>query len=349
MERHLHRMASPSATPELLDQFCRPLRDLRISVIDACNFRCNYCMPKEEHYEFLAPSERLSFDEIEQLATIFVSLGVRKLRMTGGEPLMRRGLSELISRLSLIPGVEDLSLTTNGYLLSRYAGELKKAGLQRLTISVDTLNREAFTRLTSSEDGLDRVLEGITAAEEAGFKPIKINAVIRKGQNEDSILELAEEFLPRGHIVRYIEFMDVGNRNRWNLNEVVTSRSMRDKLASLGPLVPAQKNYFGEVASRYEFLDGSGEVGFISSVSQPFCGTCTRTRLSAEGKLYTCLFAEKGIDLRTPLRSGKTEEVLANKILESWAGRMDRYSEERAGDDAEGRSRKKVEMFHIGG
>jgi len=306
-------------------------------------------MPPENEYHFLPSDQRLSFDEIIDITKVFVSLGVRKIRITGGEPLLRKNIAELVQRFTGIPGIEDLSLTTNGYLLSKFAGVLKDAGLNRITISVDTLDPAQFQQITSSADGLDRLMAGIEAAEKAGFKKIKINAVIRKGQNEDAIIPLVNEFLPRGHIVRFIEFMDVGNTNQWNLEKVVSSRSMLNILSELGPLVPIKKNYFGEVASRYEFLDGKGEVGFISSVSQPFCGTCTRARLSADGKLFTCLFAEKGIDLKTPLRSGKSLEVLKEKVLETWSGRLDRYSEERVGEQSEGRSRKKVEMYHIGG
>ena len=332
-----------------IDLHFRPMRDLRISLTDFCNFRCSYCMPADREYRFLKADERLSFDEIMTLSSIFASLGVRKIRITGGEPLFRKDIGALIRRFKTIPEIEDISLTTNGYLLAQFAQELKDAGLNRLTVSVDTLDPRQFQKITNMPDGLERLLAGIQAAESVGFEKIKINAVIRKGLNENAIIPLVNEFLPRGHIVRFIEFMDVGNSNRWDLSEVITSRHMVNTLSELGPLVPVRKNYFGEVASRYEFLDGRGEVGFISSVSQPFCGTCTRTRLSADGKFFTCLFAERGFDLRTPLRSDKSLQVLREKIQETWSGRSDRYSEERVGEKSEGRSRQKVEMYHIGG
>ncbi|MCU0975545.1 MAG: GTP 3',8-cyclase MoaA [Steroidobacteraceae bacterium] len=337
--------------PEAGDTLGRPLRDLRISVMDRCNFRCPYCMPREtfhEGYRFLPAASRLSFEEITRLARLFVALGVRKLRLTGGEPLLRQGIADLVGELSALPGVEDLALTTNGVLLAQHAAELKANGLTRVTVSLDSLDPATFRRMSGGFDGLERVLDGITAAREAGLAPIKINAVVQRGVNEDSVLGLVEHFRGSGVIVRFIEYMDVGNRNHWEPARVVPSRELKERIETRWPLVPAATNYRGEVAERYLFADGAGEVGFISSVSQPFCGDCTRARLSSEGVLYTCLFATQGTDLRALLRGGADDAAVLERIGATWRGRVDRYSELRQAL-REQQPAAKIEMFYIGG
>ena len=329
----------------------RPLRDLRISVMDRCNFRCPYCMPREtfhENYKFLPAAARLSFEEIVRLTRLFVKAGVRKVRLTGGEPLLRSGIADLVGELSSIPGVEDLALTTNGVLLAQHAARLKANGLRRVTVSLDSLDPEVFRKASGGFDGVERVLDGIEAAREAGLEPIKANAVVQRGVNEDCVLDLVERFRGTGVVVRFIEYMDVGNRNHWMPDRVVHSRELMQRIEARWPLVATAPGYRGEVAERYRFADGQGEVGFISSVSQPFCGDCTRARLSSEGVLYTCLFATHGTDLREPLRAAASDDELLARIRGIWQARDDRYSEQRK---ALGRKRsdKKIEMYYIGG
>jgi len=334
------------------DSFSRPMRDLRISVMDRCNFRCPYCMPREtyhERYRFLGTHERLSFDEIVRLARLFARLGVRKLRLTGGEPLLRANLPELIGDLTDVPGIEDVALTTNGVLLSRYAGELKAAGLQRVTISLDSLDPQVFARMSGGFGGVAEVLEGIEHARRAELAPIKINAVVQRGVNDHTVLELVERFRGTSIIVRFIEYMDVGNRNHWSETAVVPARELLARIADRWPLQPLDPRYRGEVARRYAFVDGQGEVGFISSVSQPFCGDCTRARLSSDGVFYTCLFATHGTSLRDALRGGASDDQLLELIRTVWLGRADRYSEQRASLRHATSDERKVEMFYIGG
>jgi cyclic pyranopterin phosphate synthase len=329
----------------------RPLRDLRISVMDRCNFRCPYCMPREtfhENYKFLPAAARLSFEELVRLTRLFVKAGVRKVRLTGGEPLLRSGIADLVGELSSIPGVEDLALTTNGVLLAQHAARLKANGLRRVTVSLDSLDPEVFRKASGGFDGVERVLDGIEAAREAGLDPVKVNAVVQRGLNEDCVLDLVERFRGTGVVVRFIEYMDVGNRNHWMPDRVVHSRELMQRIEARWPLVATAPGYRGEVAERYRFADGQGEVGFISSVSQPFCGDCTRARLSSEGVLYTCLFATHGTDLREPLRAAASDDELLARIRGIWQARDDRYSEQRK---ALGRKRsdKKIEMYYIGG
>ena len=328
----------------------RPLTDLRISVIDRCNFRCPYCMPEDDYprdHEFLSKADRLRFEEIERLARIFISLGVRKLRLTGGEPLLRRDLPELVRQLAAIPGGADLALTTNGSLLAEKIEALRAAGLQRITLSLDALDAETFRTMSGGRGDVDTVLAAIAAAERAGFAPIKINAVVMRGVNDAHVLDLVEHFRGSGHIVRFIEYMDVGTCNEWRRDLVVPSAELRERIDARWPLVALGPNYGGEVARRHAFADGGGEIGFISSVTEPFCGDCSRARLSADGRLYTCLFARSGHDLRGPLRAGASDAELAGLIGAVWNARDDRYSELRSGLRAEGRER--VEMYEIGG
>jgi GTP 3',8-cyclase len=335
-----------------LDRLGRPLHDLRISVMDRCNFRCPYCMPKErfhEHYQFLKSRERLSFDEIVRLTKLFAGLGVRKLRLTGGEPLLRANLAELVGDLTGIPGIDDIALTTNGVLLANHAVDLQANGLRRITVSLDTLDQEIFARLSGGFGALDQVLAGIDAAIAAGLSPVKINAVIERGVNDHTALDLIEHFRGTPVIVRFIEFMDVGNRNHWRPEMVVPSRELATRVNERWPIEPISQNYRGEVAQRWRFNDGGGEVGFISSVSQPFCAACSRARLSSEGKFYTCLFATDGIDLRAPLRAGADDAELLRIVRGAWSGRSDRYSELRNGLRRTEPETKKIEMYYIGG
>ncbi|MCZ6786554.1 MAG: GTP 3',8-cyclase MoaA [Planctomycetota bacterium] len=335
-----------------VDAYQRPLRDLRISVTDRCNFRCPYCMPAEvfgESYEFLPKREILTFEELERLARLFVGHGVKKLRITGGEPLLRKGLPQLVSMLARIDGVQDLSLTTNGRLLADSAAELKEAGLHRLTVSVDSLDEEVFQRLNGRDEGPARVLQGIEAAERAGFAGIKINCVVQRGVNDHTVLDLARHFKGTGHIVRFIEYMDVGNLNGWDLSQVVPAADLVAQIDEHFPLERVDPNYGGEVATRYRYTDGSGEIGMIASVSQPVCGGCTRARLSPTGSLVTCLFAAGGTDLRGPLRDGATDAEVSDLIGKVWTARTDRYSEERAENTSYGERPPKIEMFRIGG
>jgi len=334
------------------DTLARPVRDLRISVMDRCNFRCPYCMPREkyhERYKFLNSHQRLSFDEIVRVSKLFVKLGVRKLRLTGGEPLLRTNLSDLIGDLTDIPSVEDVALTTNGVLLGRYAAELKAAGLKRITVSLDSLDPDIFARMSGGFGGLNDVLDGIEHARSAGLDPIKINAVIQRGVNDHTALDLVERFRGTGVIVRFIEYMDVGNRNEWKRDVVVPSKELMARISERWPLQPLERDYRGEVAERYSFVDGKGEVGFISSVTQPFCGDCSRARLSSDGVVYTCLFANIGTSLRDLLRGGASDEQLLETIRNIWLGRSDRYSELRAELREKPGDHHKVEMFYIGG
>lgn len=328
------------------DVFARPLRDLRLSVIEACNFRCPYCMPADRVPEDhgLDASSRLSFDEVETLVRGFARLGVRKLRITGGEPLLRKGLPALLARLAAIPGIEDLALTTNGSLLAGQARALREAGLKRITVSLDTLDPDLFRLLSGGRGDIAGVLAGIDAAVAAGFAPVKLNCVVQRGVNDDGIEALAAYARERGHLLRFIEYMDVGTCNGWSRDRVVPSAEVRDRIAARWPLRALDPNYRGEVASRYAYADGAGEVGFVSSVSAPFCGDCHRARVSADGQLYTCLFAARGHDLRPALEQG--EEALVERVAGLWAQRVDRYSEVRS---QAGASRKHVEMFLVGG
>ncbi|MFQ5649684.1 MAG: GTP 3',8-cyclase MoaA [bacterium] len=335
----------------LIDQLNRPLKDLRISVTDKCNFRCTYCMPEEVFgfkYEFLPRYKILTFEEITRLVTLFVQLGVTKVRLTGGEPLLRHQLEKLIGQLAQVAGLHDIALTTNGYFLAQKAQMLKEAGLHRLTISLDTLAPEAFKRLAGGHLQLERVLEGIRAATDMGFSPIKINTVIQRGVNEHEILPLVRFARTHGHIIRFIEYMDVGNLNGWKMDEVVTADEIVEIVSREVPLIPVPKTQQNEVANRFKFDDGSGELGVIASVSQPFCTTCTRARLSADGKIYTCLFGSDGLDVKTRMRQGAEDAELLERIVSLWRGRFDRYSEERS-SATEGQNERRVEMYQIGG
>jgi cyclic pyranopterin phosphate synthase len=328
------------------------MHDLRISVMDRCNFRCPYCMPREtfhDRYRFLRASERLGFEEIVRVARAAVALGARKLRLTGGEPLLRAGLADLVAELSMIEGVEDLALTTNGVLLAQHAAELKGNGLGRVTVSLDSLDPAVFARMSGGFGGLEQVLEGITAALEAGLAPVKINTVVRRGLNDHTVLPLLEHFRGTPVVVRLIEYMDVGNRNAWSRGEVVPSAELLATIRARFPLTPLPGRYHGEVAERYRYDDGAGEIGFISSVSAPFCGDCTRARLSSEGLFYTCLFATSGTDLRGPLRAGATDPELTERLRAAWGGRDDRYSDQRESLRGREQPLNKIEMHYIGG
>jgi cyclic pyranopterin phosphate synthase len=330
-----------------LDSFRRPLHDLRVSVTDRCNFRCVYCMPKEvfgRDYEFLPRAQLLDYEEIERLARAFVHHGVRKIRLTGGEPLVRKHLERLIAMLARIPDL-DLTLTTNGSLLPGKAKALRDAGLRRVTVSLDSLDDEVFRAMNDVDFPVDRVLAGIEAAEAAGL-PIKVNMVVRRGLNDESVLPMARYFRERGHVLRFIEYMDVGHTNGWRLDDVVPAAEIVARIDAELALEPVEAAYRGEVARRYRYRDGGGEVGVIASVTQPFCGDCTRARLSAEGKLYTCLFALRGHDLRALVRGGASDDELAAAIGAVWRARTDRYSELRS---AETTDLPKVEMSYIGG
>ena len=330
------------------DRLGRPLRDLRISVTDRCNFRCVYCMPKEvfgKDYRFLERKELLTFEEITRLARIFRELGIEKIRLTGGEPLVRRNLEQLIGMLAAIPGL-DLTLTTNGSLLKQKARALKDAGLKRVTVSLDSLDDEVFMRMNDVDFPVIRVLEGIEAAAATGLAPVKVNMVVKRGLNESSILPMARFFRQQGHILRFIEYMDVGHTNGWRMDDVVTAREIIAMIDAETPLEPADSNYRGEVAERWRYKDGSGEIGVIASVTQAFCRDCTRARVSTEGKLYTCLFATGGHDLRSLLRGGASDEEIHATIDAIWARRTDRYSEIRTGQTAK---LQKIEMSYIGG
>ena len=332
----------------VLDTLGRPARDLRISVTDRCNFRCVYCMPKEVYgrsYRFLERRQLLTFEEIERLSRVFASLGVEKLRLTGGEPLLRRELERLVEMLGAIPGV-DLTLTTNGSLLPQKARVLADAGLRRVTVSLDSLDDQVFRAMNDVDVPVERVLAGIEAAAAAGLSPVKVNMVVKRGANEDSVLPMARYFRGSGHILRFIEYMDVGHTNGWCLDDVVSAAEIVATIGAELPLAPIEPNYAGEVARRYRYRDGGGEIGVIASVTEPFCGACTRARLSAEGRLYTCLFATEGHDLRALVRGGASESELAERIGRIWRARGDRYSELRSAETAD---LPKIEMSYIGG
>ena len=332
-----------------VDSLGRPLQDLRISVMDRCNFRCPYCMPEDKYhkdFQFLQRSERLSFSEITRLATLFAAMGVRKLRITGGEPLLRPELPDLISDLHQIDGIDDVALTTNGILLGQHAAALKAAGLDRVTVSLDALDPDTFARMSGGRGSPDKVLDSIDEARDAGLVPIKINTVVKRGINENAVLDLLDRFRGTGVIVRFIEYMDVGTINHWQESETVPSADLIERINARWPIEPLEPGYHGEVARRHRFSDGAGELGFISSVSAPFCGSCTRARLSSDGQLFTCLFASRGTDLRGPLRAGADDAGLVELIQSVWQQRADRYSEVRATRQGES---EKVEMYYIGG
>jgi cyclic pyranopterin phosphate synthase len=336
----------------VVDRLGRPVHDLRISVMDRCNFRCPYCMPQstfDEKYRFLRAQERLSFEEIVRLARVAARLGVRKVRLTGGEPLLRNGLPDLVAELSGIEGIEDLALTTNGVLLAQHAAELKGNGLHRVTVSLDSLDEAVFTRMSGGFGGLPQVLEGIEAALAAGLRPVKVNTVVQRGLNDHTVLDLLDRFRGTGVTVRLIEYMDVGNRNAWEPTQVVPSADILRQIEARWPVTAAAGRYRGEVASRYTYDDGAGEIGFVSSVSEPFCGDCNRARLSSAGVLYTCLFATRGLDLRAPLRAGASDAELLELLRSSWAQRADRYSELRSELRGSEAPLRKVEMHYIGG
>jgi GTP 3',8-cyclase len=335
-------------TSRLTDRLGRPLRDLRISVTDRCNFRCVYCMPKEvfgRDYQFLERNALLTFEEIDRLARVFVGLGVEKVRLTGGEPLVRRDLEVLIGKLAAIPGL-DIALTTNGSMLPHKAQALSAAGLKRVTVSLDSLSDDVFKAMNDVDFPVGRVLEGIDAAAQAGLTPVKVNMVVKRGLNDHSILDMARHFHGSGHILRFIEYMDVGTTNGWRMKDVVTSAEIVSRINDAMPLEPVEPNYEGEVAARWRYRDGGGEIGVISSVTGAFCGTCTRARISAEGSLYTCLFAMKGFDLRELLRSDASHDDIAATISSVWKRRDDRYSELRS---SQTKDLPRVEMSYIGG
>ncbi len=341
-------MTSPVTQLAVTDRLNRPLRDLRISVTDRCNFRCVYCMPKEvfgKDYQFLERKALLSFEEITRLARIFRGNGIEKIRLTGGEPLIRRNIEQLIEMLAAVPGL-DLTLTTNGSSLVKKARALKAAGLKRITVSLDSLDDKVFMAMNDVDYPVAKVIEGIDAAAAAGLTPIKINMVVKRGVNEDSIVPMARFFKERGHILRFIEYMDVGHTNGWRMDDVVTAKEIVTMIGREMPLEPADPNYTGEVAERWRYKDGKGEIGVIASVTQAFCRDCTRARISTEGQLYTCLFATSGHDLRGLLRNGASDEEIHASIRRIWSARTDRYSEIRSEKTV---PLKKIEMSYIGG
>jgi len=345
----------------LTDALGRPLRDLRISVMDRCNFRCPYCMPREqyhENYQFLPSAERLQHAEIVRIARLFTGFGVRKLRITGGEPLLLRHIADLIAELTVLPGISDVALTTNGMLLAKQAAALKAAGLSRVTVSLDSTDPDVFKRMTGGNGRVQAVLEGIERARAVGLGPIKINAVLQRGVNDHTALGLIEHFRGTGVIVRFIEYMDVGNKNHWRSAEVVPTRELLARVQTRWPLSRVPSAAPGEVATRYVIADAHGsqasdELGFVSSVSEPFCRDCSRARLSSDGKLYTCLFASQGVDLRGALRSGASDAAVSELIANAWRARADRYSELRSSTASNGKRRlpiqPKIEMYYIGG
>jgi cyclic pyranopterin phosphate synthase len=346
------RTASPGTSLPTNDALGRPLHDLRISLLDRCNFRCPYCMPETEFhadFQFLKKQQLLSHAEILKIASVAVSLGVSKLRVTGGEPLLDKKVHELLAGLSQLPGVEDLALTTNGMLLGPMAQRLADSGLNRVTISLDSLDPDVFRRMSGGRGDIDKVLKGIDAAVSAGLTPIKINAVVQRGVNDHTVPDLLAHFRGSGHIVRLIEYMDVGNRNGWKMDQVVPSKELLAVVKNRWSLSPVGRSYPGEVAQRYHYDDGQGEIGFISSVTEPFCGACSRARLAADGVLYTCLFATTGTSLREPLRKGADEAELRDILGRIWLQRADRYSELRRPRVAESHALSKVEMYRIGG
>ena len=344
-------LADPADIPAsgpVADHRGREMRDLRISVTDRCNFRCVYCMPRSvfgKDYPFLPRAELLSFEEITRIARVFHQRGVRKIRITGGEPLLRKDVDQLIAQLAKLPGVE-LTLTTNGVLLPKMARRLKDAGLERVTISLDAIDDETFRQMNDADYPVSDVLKGIDAAAAAGLGPIKINMVVKRGTNDQGVVDMARHFKGSGQIVRFIEYMDVGSSNGWKMDEVVPSREIIERIDAHFPLQQIDPNYLGEVAERWRYADGSGEIGVISSVTQAFCSTCTRIRLSTEGRIFTCLFADRGHDLRALLRSGADDALLDRAIASVWRARTDRYSEIRTEHTAR---QRKIEMSYIGG
>ena len=344
-------MTNLSHMPPIRDQLGRALRDLRISVMDRCNFRCVYCMPEDKFhpgFKFLPSKERLSFDEMLRLVRIFTKLGVSKIRITGGEPLLRVNLTDFIGDLSTIDKIKDIALTTNGVLLKKYAYELRASGLDRITVSLDSIDPHEFKLMTGGRGDLDRVLSGIDEAQRAGFKDIKINAVIKKGVNENNILKMVEYFRDQPVILRFIEYMDVGNINDWQQQETIPNSEIIELISNKWSLSPIKQNYKGEVASRFIFDDIGTEIGFISSMTNPFCGSCTRARLSSDGKLYNCLFASKGMDIKSLIRSEIDDNTIEEKIISIWQSRDDRYSELRYLNQ-NNKEKEKVEMYYIGG
>ena len=337
--------------PAPRDTLGRPMTDLRISVTDRCNFRCTFCMPASRSYRFLPKPQILTFEEVTRLAGLFLRLGVDKIRITGGEPLLRAEVERLVASLAALPGLADLAMTTNAYLLPRKAAGLRAAGLSRVTVSLHSLDREAFGRISGLDLDLERVVEGIRAAVRAGFEPVKINVVVMKDVNDHEVTDLARFGRDNGCVVRFIEYMDVGTVNAWDPERVTSAREIVDRVDRAFPLEPVSKVRPGDVAHRYRYRDGGGEIGVIPSVTQPFCGDCSRVRLSAEGKLFTCLFAATGHDLKAPLREGASDGELLERIRSIWRRRIDRYSEERTAALASGRfaPAEKVEMFRIGG
>jgi len=344
--------AAPSAAPhfaggKLLDTLARPMRDLRISVTDRCNFRCVYCMPREvfgADHEFLPHSAILTFEEIARLARIFTGLGVQKIRLTGGEPLVRRDLHQLVALLAELD--VELTLTTNGSLLAKHARALKDAGLDRVTVSLDSLDDATFRAMNDADFPVAKVIEGIETAAAAGLAPVKINMVVKRGVNDAHLLAMAERWRGSGHILRFIEYMDVGSSNGWRMDDVIPSAEVVRRISGRWPLVPVDAQYAGEVAERWRYVDGGGEIGVISSVTQAFCSTCNRMRLSTEGSLFTCLFAQSGHDLKALVRGGASDDEIRNEIAAVWQGRSDRYSEIRTKETAR---QPKVEMSYIGG
>ncbi len=334
------------------DQLGRPMRDLRLSVIDRCNFRCTYCMPAEEvgpDFPWLGKNDQLSFDEMLRLVRQFARLGVEKIRLTGGEPLLRTHLPELIEGLRGIEGIKDIAMTTNGILLSRFAHELKKAGLDRVTVSLDALDETIFRQMNGGFESPEKVLEGIEASQGAGFGSVKINTVVRRDLNMGEVLPILERFRNSDVTVRFIEYMDVGNVNHWERGQVVPSAELIDQISDQWKIEPVAKDYPGEVADRYRYADGAGEIGFVSSISQPFCRPCNRSRLSADGKLYTCLFATEGTDFRALVRNGASDNEIHDALCSVWSARSDQYSQLRWGGNTKQESKHKIEMFYIGG
>jgi len=334
---------------QIVDKYARPLKDLRLSVLDRCNLRCSYCMPEESMHGqgvFLPGSKLLTDSELEKVVRVFVRMGVHKLRLTGGEPLLRPDLPSLVKCLSGIDGIDDLAITTNAILLPRMAKQLKQAGLGRITVSLDSLDEKVFREMSGGRGSVAEVLDGIAAAEQAGFDRMKINTVIQKDINDGLVLDLVDHFRGTGHTIRFIEFMDVGNLNHWSRSQVVPSADLLKTIHDRWPLKPVAQQVRGETARRYEFLDGGGEVGFISSITEPFCGDCTRARVTADGVFYSCLFSSQGTELRPLLRNDISVEALHDLLSEIWRSRDDRYSEERNGA---GRPESKVEMFRMGG
>lgn len=340
-----------TGTPGLTDTLGRPMTDLRISVTDRCNFRCTFCMPADRKYNFLPRPHILTFEEVTRLARIFVAMGVEKIRLTGGEPLLRSEIEKLIAALAAIDGVDDLALTTNAFLLTDKAQMLRDAGLGRVTVSLHSLDEEIFARVNGLGHPLAKVLAGIESARRAGLDPVKLNVVVMQGVNDHEIVDLARYGRDHGCVVRYIEYMDVGTVNRWDADKVVSARQIIERIDAVFPLEATEKVRPGEVAQRYRYRDGGGELGVITSVTQPFCGDCSRVRMSAEGQVFTCLFSNQGHDLKTLLRGGASDEELTGRLRQIWSGRTDRYSEERTAALRRGEfvPAEKVEMFRIGG